>query len=37
MGVTLRHVREVLADLDPGAPLSGVSTLRARVDEALDR
>ena len=36
-GVTLQHVRRVLADLDPGAPLSGVSTLRARVDEALDR
>ena len=36
-GVTLQHVRKVLADLDPGAPLSSVSTLRARVDEALDR
>ena len=37
MGVALQHVREVLAKLDPEAPLSGVSTLRARVDEALDR
>ncbi len=36
-GVTLQHVREVLADLDPGAPLSGASTLRDRVDEALAR
>ena len=36
-GVTLQHVRRVLADLDPGVPLSGVSTLRDRVDEALDR
>ena len=27
----------MLAKLDPEAPLSGVSTLRARVDEALDR
>ena len=34
-GVTLQHVRGVLADLDPGAPLSSVSTLRCRVNEAL--
>ena len=36
-GVTLQHVRQVLADVDPEAPLSNVSTLRARVDEAFDR
>lgn len=36
-GVTLQHVRRALADLDPAVPLSGVSTLRERVDEALDR
>jgi predicted permease len=36
-GVTLQHVRRVLADLDPGVPLSGAATLRARVDEALAR
>ena len=36
-GATLQHVRRVLADLDPGAPLSGVGTLRDRVDEALAR
>ena len=36
-GVTLQHVRRVLADLDPAAPLSGVSTLGNRVEEALDR
>ena len=35
--VALQHVRRVLADLDPGAPLSGVGTLRDRVDEALAR
>ena len=31
------HVRRVLADLDPGVPLSGAGTLRDRVDEALAR
>ena len=36
-GATLRHVRRVLADLDPGVPLSGAGTLRDRVDEALAR
>ncbi len=36
-GDTLQHVRRVLADLDPGAPLSGAGTLRAKVDEALAR
>ncbi len=36
-GTTLQHVRRVLADLDPGVPLSGAGTLRARVDEALAR
>ena len=36
-GVTLQHVRRALADLDPAVPLSGVSTLSERVDEALDR
>ena len=35
--VTLQHVRRALADVDPAVPLSGVSTLRERVDEALDR
>jgi predicted permease len=34
---TLQHLRQVVADLDPEAPLSDVSTLRDRVDEALDR
>ena len=36
-GTTLQHVRRVLADLDPGVPLSGAGTLRDRVDEALAR
>ena len=36
-GVTLQLVRRVLADLDPGIPLSDVSTLSERVDGALDR
>ena len=36
-GVTLDHVRRALADLDPAAPLSGVSTLSERVEESLDR
>ena len=36
-GPTLGHVRRVLADLDPGVPLSGAGTLRDRVDEALAR
>ena len=36
-GVTLQHVRRVLADLDPAVPLSGESTLGDRVEEALDR
>ena len=36
-GATLQHVREVLADLDPVAPLSGAGTLRDKVDEALAR
>ena len=36
-GVTLQHVRRVLADLDPAAPLSDVSTLSERVEESLDR
>ncbi len=36
-GVILQHVRRVLADLDPGVPLSGAGTLRAKVDEALAR
>ena len=36
-GATLQHVRDVLADLDPGAPLSGAGTLRDQVDEALAR
>ena len=36
-GVTLQHVRRVLAGLDPGVPLSGAGTLSDKVDEALDR
>ena len=36
-GVTLRHVRRVLADLDPAVPLSGPGTLSDKVDEALAR
>ena len=36
-GVTLRHVRRALTALDPAVPLSDVSTLSERVDEALDR
>ena len=36
-GDTLQHVRRVLADLDPGVPLSGAGTLRGKVDEALAR
>ena len=36
-GVALQHVRHVLADLDPGVPLSGAGALRDRVDEALAR
>ena len=36
-GVTLDHVRRTLADLDPAVPLSNVSTLRERVEEALNR
>ena len=36
-GVTLEHVRRVLADLDPGVPLSGAGTLSDKVDEALAR
>lgn len=36
-GTTLQHVRRVLAELDPGVPLSDVSTLSDRVDAALDR
>ena len=36
-GTTLQHVRRVLADLDPGVPLSRAGTLRDRVDEALAR
>ena len=36
-GPTLGHVRRVLADLDPGVPLSSAGTLRDRVDEALAR
>ena len=36
-GVTLQHVRRVLAGLDPGVPLSGAGTLSGKVDEALDR
>ena len=36
-GATLQHVRDVLADLDPGVPLSRAGTLRDRVDEALAR
>ena len=36
-GVMLQHVRRVLADLDPAAPLSDVSTLSERVEESLDR
>ena len=34
-GATLHHVRRVLADLDPGVPLSDAGTLRGKVDEAL--
>ena len=34
---TLQHLRQVVADLDPRAPLSDVTTLGDRVDEALDR
>ena len=36
-GVTLQHVRRVLAGLDPGVPLSGVGALSSKVDEALAR
>ncbi len=36
-GVTLQHVRRVLAGVDPGVPLSGAGTLSDKVDEALDR
>ena len=36
-GVMLQHVRRVLADLDPAAPLSDVSILSERVEESLDR
>ena len=36
-GVTLQHIRRVLADLDPAVPLSDVSTLSERVERALDR
>ena len=36
-GVTLQHVRGVLAGLDPGVPLSGAGTLSDKVDEALAR
>ena len=36
-GVTLEHVRRVLADLDPDVPLSGAGTLSDKVDEALAR
>ena len=35
--ITLPHLRRVVADLDPRAPLSDVRSLRARVDAALDR
>ena len=34
---TLQHLRQVVADLDPGVPLSDVTMLSERVDEALDR
>ena len=34
---TLQHLRQVVADLDPRVPLSDVTTLSERVDEALDR
>ena len=36
-GTTLQHVRRVLAELDPGVPLSRAGTLRDRVDQALAR
>ena len=36
-GVTLEHVRRVLADLDPDVPLSGAGTLSDKVGEALAR
>ena len=36
-GVTLQHIRRVLADLEPAVPLSDVSTLSERVEQALDR
>ena len=36
-GVTLQHVRRVLAGVDPGVPLSGAGTLSDKVDDALDR
>ena len=35
--VTLPHLRQVVANLDPGAPLSDVRSLRDRVEAALDR
>ena len=34
---TLRHLRQVVAEIEPGAPLSDVGTLKARLDEALAR
>ena len=36
-GVTLQHLREVVGELDASVPLSDVSTLSDRVNEALDR
>ena len=36
-GVTLQHVRRVLAGLDAGVPLSDAGTLSDKVDEALAR
>ena len=35
--ITLPHLRQVVAGLDPGAPLSDAGSLRDRVEAALDR
>ena len=36
-GMVLQQLRRVVAELDPGAPLSDVRSLSDRVDQALDR
>ena len=36
-GIPLQQLRRVVAELDPGAPLSDVRSLSDRVDQALDR